>query len=122
MDRRDGPRSARAERGSIRTPVDFTLKPDWSFDTKRRTFVSESGEKFSPLGYVPQGSRIVYKVPTLARADGSTLNENERALRRYMQLILPKGTSPATYLRTVRAWPSVEEAHLSSQVSLPRQS
>jgi hypothetical protein len=108
--------------GSIRTPVDFTLKPDWLFDTKRRTFVSESGERFSPLGDVPQGSRIVYKVPTLARADGSTLNEHERALRRYMQLILPKGTSPARYLRTVRAWPSVEEAHVSPEVSLPRQS
>jgi hypothetical protein len=106
--------------GSVRTPLDFKLKPDWHFDTKRRAFESDSGEKFSPRE-LPEGSRIVYKVPNLARAARAKLNEHERELRRYMQVILPHGESPARYLRAVRAWPSVEEAHVGPEVSLPQQ-
>ena len=105
--------------GSIRTPLDFTLKPDWSFDTKRRTFRSAKGETFSPFAGLPPGSRIVYKAPGLARADPSTLNEHEQALRRYMQLILPPGESLAPFLPRVRTWPPVQEAHAGPDVSLP---
>lgn len=105
--------------GSIRTPIDFTLKPDWSFDTKRRVFTSVKGEKFSPFADLPAASRIVYKTPGLARASVSTLNEHERALRRHMQLILPKGESPVQFLRAVRAWPPVHEASAGPEVSLP---
>jgi hypothetical protein len=105
--------------GSIRTPIDFTLKSSWSFDTKRRIFTSESGEKFSPFSGLPKGSRVVYKVPRLARADAAKLSEPERALQRYMQLILPQGEPAAKHLRAVQAWPAVEEAHVSPQVSLP---
>src|SRR5688572_1269907 len=106
--------------GSVRPTIDFTLKAGWSFDTRRRIFKSERGETFSPLGDLPKGGRIVYKVPTLARADAKKLDKHERALRRYMQLVLQAGQQPATYLRTVRAWPAVEAAHLTPQVSLPR--
>lgn len=95
------------------------LKSGWSFDTRRRIFKSERGETFSPLGDLPDGSRIVYKVPALARADARKLDKHERALRRYMQLVLQAGEQPATYLRTVTAWPPVEEAHVAPQVSLP---
>ena len=105
--------------GSVRTPLDFTLKSGWRFDMKRRAFKSDSGETFSPRGALPKGSRIVYKVPNLAQADASALSEHERELRRYMQVILPHGESPAKYLRTVRAWPSVEEVHVAPAVSLP---
>jgi hypothetical protein len=107
--------------GSVRTPLDFKLKSGWQFDMKRRAFKSDSGEKFSPRGALPEGSRIVYKVPNLARADASRLNEHERELRRYMQVILPHGESPSKYLRAVRAWPSVEEAQVGPAVSLPEQ-
>lgn len=106
--------------GSVRTPLDLKLKPGWHFDTKRGTFESDAGEKFSPRGEVPKGSRIVYKVPNLARADPSKLNEHERDLRRYMQVILPRGESSATYLRVIRGWPSVEEANVGPEVSLPQ--
>lgn len=106
--------------GSVRTPIDFTLKAGWHFDTTRRSFESDSGETFSPRGELPQGSRIVHKVPNLARADTSRLNEHERELRRYMQAILPHGESPARYLRAVRSWPSVEEANVGPEVSLPQ--
>jgi hypothetical protein len=106
--------------GSVRTPVDIKLKSNWSFDTKRRTFTSDAEETFSPRDSVPQGTRIVYKVPTIARADASRLNEHERELRRYMQVILPRGESPAKYLRAIRDWPPVEEAHVGPDVSLPK--
>lgn len=107
--------------GSVRVPLDFKLKPGWHFATKRGEFESESGERYSPRGELPKGSRIVYKVPNLARAAPSNLNEHERDLRRYMQVILPKGESPARYVRAIRAWPAVEEAHVAPQVSLPQQ-
>jgi hypothetical protein len=105
--------------GSIRPTIDFMLKAGWSFDTTRRTFTSERGEAFSPRGDLPKGSRLAYKVPSLARADARKLDVHERALRRYMQVVLPAGEQPATYLRTVKAWPPVEEAHVTPQVSLP---
>jgi hypothetical protein len=95
------------------------LKSNWHFDTKRRTFESDAGETFLPRADLPAGSRIVYKVPNLARAHASKLNEHERDLRRSMQVILPRGESPARYLRAIRAWPSVEEADVGPEVSLP---
>jgi hypothetical protein len=107
--------------GSVRTPLDFKLKSGWRFVSKSCAFESDSGEAFSPRGDLPAGSRIVYKVPNLARADASKLNEHERELRRYMQLVLPQGESPAPYLRTVRGWPCVEEAQVGPEVSLPQQ-
>jgi hypothetical protein len=105
--------------GSIRPSIDFTLQAGWSFDTRRRIFRSERGETFSPPGDLPKGSRIAYKLPRLARADLKKLDKHERALRRYMQFVLPAGERAATYLRAVREWPPVEEAHVTPQVSLP---
>lgn len=105
--------------GKVRTPIDLKLKAGWRFDTARRIFESDSGEKFSPRGELPKNCRIVYKVPNLASADESELNEHEMDLRRYMQVILPKGESPAAYVDAVRAWPCVAEAHVAPEVSLP---
>lgn len=107
--------------GSIRTPIDVKLKSNWRFDTTRRIFESDAGEKFSPRGKLPTGSKIVYKMPIVARAEVSGLNAHERELRRYMQVILPGGETPAEYLPVIRAWPSVEEAHTGPEVSLPKQ-
>ncbi len=106
----------------MRTPIDFTLKPGWRFDVKRQPgiFEFETGEKFSARGDLPKGSKIVYKVPNLARANPSRLNDAERDLRRYMQVILPPGESTNKYLKVIRAWPSVEEAHAGPEVSLPQ--
>ena len=106
--------------GSVRTPIDFTLKAGWSFDTKSRIFTSESGETFSPFSSLPKGSKVVYKVPRLARANVSKLSEAERALRPHMQLILPAGETPTEYRSAVQAWPVVEAAQVGPQVSLPR--
>jgi len=102
-------------------PLDFKLKPQWRYDTRRREFMSASGERYAPRGELPKDSRIVYKVPALARAVPSDLNPHEQDLQRYMQIILPTGVSPARYLRAVRSWPAVEEAHVGPEVSLPQQ-
>ena len=107
------------EESGIKRPIDLKLKPDWRFDTRRRTFESGSGEKFTPRGELPKNTKIVYKVPALARADERGLSAPERDLRRYMQVILPDGESPLDYVDAVRDWPCVAEAHVAPEVSLP---
>jgi len=104
----------------VRTPIDFTLKTGWSFDTKRRLFTSESGETFSPFSDLPKGTRIVYKVPQLARASRTKLSAAERDLQRYMQVILPSGEKASKYRPAVDAWPAVEAAQMGPAVSLPK--
>jgi len=103
----------------VRTPVDLKLKRKWRFDTRRRVFLSDSGEEFAPYGELPKNSRIVYKVPSLAEADESKLSRSEKDLRYYMQVILPTKESPADYVSVIGAWPCVEEAHVAPEVSLP---
>lgn len=104
---------------SIRTPVDVKLKSGWRFERKRRVFRSDTGEEFKPSTELPTNTKIVYKVPSLADANEAELSGHQMALRRYMQVILPKGQSPADYVELVRSWPCVAEAHLSPVVSLP---
>ena len=89
--------------GGVRTPIDIKLKPEWHFDTKRRMFVSDSGEKFAPRGQLPKSSRIVYKVPSLVGADPARLSKHERDLRRYMQVILPAVNRPPSTSRSCAA-------------------
>ena len=103
----------------VRTPIDLKLKAKWQFDPNRRVFESASGDKFDPRGQLPKNSKIVYKIPGLAEAKVEELSRHEMDLRRYMQVILPAGESPAAYVDVVRAWPSVAEAHVAPEVSLP---
>jgi hypothetical protein len=105
--------------GSIRRPVDVTLAPGWRFDAGRRDFVSDEGARVNPRDDLPEGSRIVAKVPSLAGADPASLSPAERDLQRYLQVILPAGEAPEAYLEVVRAWPFVERADLGPEVSLP---
>ena len=107
------------EGSKVRTPVDLKLKPKWRFDTKRRVFVSDSGQEFTPHGDLPKKTKVVYKVPSLVEADESKLSKYEKDLRSYMQVILPAGESPADYLSVIRAWPCVDEAHVAPEISLP---
>ncbi len=104
---------------AVRTPVEVKLRPGWSYDTGRRRFVSDAGETFAPRGELPRNTRIVYKVPGLAAVDEAHLSEPERDLRRYLQVILPRGEAPRDYVDAIREWPSVAEASVGPQVSLP---
>jgi hypothetical protein len=103
----------------IRVPVELKLKRNYTYDSRRRVFESGSGTRFDPYQDLPKDTRIVYKVPALAAADEATLSKPERELRRYMQVILPDGAAPQDYVDAVRAWPSVEEASVGPDVSLP---
>jgi hypothetical protein len=102
----------------IKSPVEVKLRPDYRYDPSRRIFVSRSGERLKPSG-LPKNTRIVYKVPALARSDPGKLSRYEKDLRRYLQVILPDGESPADYLEAIRAWPVVEEAWVAPEISLP---
>jgi len=103
----------------IKIPVEVKLRRQYKYDPSRRIFESDSGEQFRPSGDLPKHTRIVYKVPALAEANPAKLSKSEKDLRRFMQVILPAGESAADYVEAIRAWPSVEEAWVGPEVSLP---
>lgn len=105
-------------KGLIARPVDFKLKPGWRYDEAERVFVSGRGARFAPPP-LPKKSRIVYKVPTLAKAAKEGLSKAERDLQRYMQVILPVSQAPEDLAPAVQSWPCVEEARAAPEVSLP---
>ncbi|HSK73377.1 MAG TPA: hypothetical protein VK892_16875 [Pyrinomonadaceae bacterium] len=103
----------------IRIPVDLKLKPNWRYEPGQRIFVSGTGKEFNPISDLPENTKIVYKVPSLVDADESKLSKSEKDLRRYLQVILPPGKSPAEYVDVIRSWRCVEEAHTAPEISLP---
>lgn len=105
----------------VRPSIDVKLKPAWHWEASRRVFLSRAGKEFDPRGDLPRNSKIVYKVPSLAEGNETRLSRHEKDLRRYMQVILPAGESPAAYLDVVRAWPPVAEAQAAPEISLPSQ-
>jgi hypothetical protein len=107
------------KRAKIARPVELRLRARWRYDEKRRAFVSETGQEFAPAKALPKHTRIVPKVPSVARAPRATLSKAERDLQRYVQVILPGNASPDAYLADIAAWPCVEEARMAPEVSLP---
>ena len=98
--------------------VDFKLKPGWRYDEAKEVFVNLKGVEFA-APRLPKNSRLVYKVPKLARLAPKGLSKAEQDLQRYMQAILPSSRSTKELLKLVQSWPCVEEAHLTPEVSLP---
>lgn len=103
----------------IKIPVEVKLKRQFKYDPSRRVFESDSGERFQPSGDLPKNTRIVHKVPALATANPAKLSKSEKDLRLFMQVILPAGESAADYVEAIRAWPSVEDAWVGPEASLP---
>ena len=101
-----------------RRSIDFKLKPGWRYDEAKGVFVDPNGVKFT-APRLPKNSRVLYKVPSLARSASKKLSGAERDLQRYMQVILPSPRSTKTVLQAVQSLPSVEEAHLAPEISLP---
>ena len=99
-------------------PVDFKLRSGWRYDDGEGAFHGPRGARFMPTA-LPKKTRIVYKTPTLAKADPKGLSRAERDLQRYMQVILPSSHEPGKYVPEVESWPCVEEAHPAPEVSLP---
>lgn len=107
----------------IRTPVEIKLKPGWQFDAGRDVFVSDRGEEFEAHGELPNKSKIVHKTPAIAAAARKAkgkLSDDEKNLLRYLQVILPADEPPAKHLKTIRAWPWVDDANLPPDPSLPQ--
>jgi hypothetical protein len=98
--------------------VDFKLKPGWRYDEAKGVFVDPNGVEFA-TPRLPKNSRVLYKVPSLARSTPRKLSGAEQDLQRYMQVILPSPRSTKTVLQAVQSLPAVEEAHLAPEISLP---
>ena len=98
--------------------IDLKLKPGWRFDEAKGVFIDRSGVEFA-TPRLPKNSRVLYKVPSLARSASRKLSVAERDLQRYMQVILPSPRSTKSVLQAVQSLPGVEEAHLAPAISLP---
>jgi hypothetical protein len=98
--------------------IDFKLKPGWRFDEKKRVFIDPRGAEFA-APRLPKNSRLLFKVPSLARSASKKLTSAEKDLQRYMQVILPSPRSTQSALHAVQAIPGVEEAHVAPELSLP---
>ena len=101
----------------ILRPVDFKLKPGWRFDEASRAFTGPNGESFTPE--LPKGTKVVFKVPDLARTKRRGLTGPELDLQRYMQVILPQSVKPEEFAKKVKTWPCAEAPHAAPVVSLP---
>ena len=66
--------------------VDFKLKPGWRYDEAKGVFVDPNGVEFA-APRLPKNSRVLYKVPSLARSAPRKLSGTEQDLQRYMQVI-----------------------------------
>lgn len=98
--------------------LDYKLKPGWRYDEARGVFVDVKGVELS-APRLPKNSRILYKVPSLARSARKGLSTAEKDLQRYMQVILPSPRSAKAALKTLQSHPAVEEVHLAPEISLP---
>lgn len=98
--------------------VEFKLKPGWRYDEGKSVFVDPKGVEFA-APRLPKNSRVLYKVPSLARSVHKKLSAAEKDLQRYMQVILPSPRSTKAVLRAVQTLPAVEEAHATAEISLP---
>jgi len=105
-------------KGLVGKSVDFKLKPGWRYDEAKGIFVNSRGAQFAPPP-LPKKTRILYKVPALVGSSSDGLSKAERDLQRYMQVLLPPTEAPEEYVKTIQTWPSVEEAHVAPEVSLP---
>jgi hypothetical protein len=105
-------------KGLVGRSVDFKLKPGWRYDEAKGIFVNSRGAQFVPPP-LPKKTRILYKVPSLARSSSHGLSRAERDLQRYMQVLIPNSEAPEQCVKTIQTWPCVEEAHAAPEVSLP---
>lgn len=99
--------------------VAAVLAPGWRIAAARGIFERAGAERLDFAADLPEGSRVVYTVPSLAGADASRLGAAERDLARHVQVILPRGADPAAALARVRRWACIERAAIAPRPALP---
>jgi hypothetical protein len=104
---------------AIRVPVELKLKRNYKYDSRKRVFESGSGTSFDPISDCRKIQASSTRCRLWPRRMSRELSQPEKELRRYMQVILPQGVAPQDFVDVVRAWPSVEEASVGPDVSLP---
>ena len=106
---------------SIRPHLVVKLKRGWRYLESKHLFVSSEKKKFLPHADLPPGTHIVYVVPHLARSHLRRLSKDEQELARYVNVILPKGTSSIDYLNVLKKWMCVDKVQIPPEISLPMQ-
>ncbi len=91
------------------------LRKGWTFDSAARCFSKSGHDPVRPGADLPKYTRIKPQVPSLARKRTRTAAEDD--LARGIQIVPPRGVSPAKLLKHVEAWPCVEKAWVSPEVS-----
>lgn len=104
---------------ALRPHLDVKMAQDWRYVESEQLFVSSGGETFSPAATLPKGAEILCMVPDLARADPSTLSEDERFLARFIQVVFPNEGARKKHLAEVKKWPCAEEVRWPPEISLP---
>jgi hypothetical protein len=66
--------AVRAPKELRRRSIDFKLKPGWRYDETKGVFVDPKGVEFT-APRLPKNSRILYKVPNLARSAAKGLSK-----------------------------------------------
>lgn len=94
------------------------LAPGWALDKDARAFISDE-KRIDFAHHLPRGARARPHVPALASRDVKTLSEAERALARYVQLLLPKNADIGSARAAIAKLEAVEEATVSPEVGLP---
>ena len=102
-----------------RIPLQATLKPRWSLDAANGVFLTGRGRVYSPAGQLPRDSRIVHTVPRLAGIPPAQLTVHQRRLQRSIQVLLPAGIEPETYVEVVKSWPCLSDVHVGPRPALP---
>ncbi len=103
----------------VKPHIVVKLKPGWAFDPSRQSFVSQDGDMVKPRRDLPKGSRIVPMAPELSRDPRAALSPAEMELSRYFQVILPIGGDTSAAMDAAGHWPSIAEASMPPDVSLP---
>lgn len=104
---------------NLRSYLIVKLKTGWEYDVTRRVFRQVKGRKIVRIKGLPNGSRILFAAPDLAKKSAETLSKEERDLTRYMHIIFPKGEDVSSYTSQLKKWECVKEVQVPPDISLP---
>lgn len=101
----------------LRPCIVAQLAPGWRWDAAGRCFV-RNGESLR-VESLPRDTRIEPRFPDLAARDPAGLSADEAEMARYIQFVLPPRARAERHLERIKAWPSIDDAHIAPAPSLP---